>query len=144
MPKLNGHADPFDPDSLRLQGKAQDVLRQRLQVRRPRHRPSGRFVKGPIPLDWLLSAGQLPHHALHIGMLLWFEAGCRRKRTVAFCLARGQGMRLSGDTTRRALRALERAGLVSVVRQPGRGLEVTLLDAPAVDEGGLSHGPIRS
>jgi hypothetical protein len=34
---------------------------------------------------------------------------------------------------RRALRELERVGLVSVQRQPGHGLEVTLLDAPDND-----------
>jgi hypothetical protein len=31
---------------------------------------------------------------------------------------------------RRGLRDLERAGLVTVQRRPGRGLEVTLLQAP--------------
>jgi DNA-binding GntR family transcriptional regulator len=40
-------------------------------------------------------------------------------------------MGLSEDTTRRALHRLEAAGLVSIVRKPGRGLEVTILDTPA-------------
>jgi hypothetical protein len=31
---------------------------------------------------------------------------------------------------RRALRSLEAAGLVTILRKPGRGLEVTLLEAP--------------
>jgi hypothetical protein len=136
MTASNGRVDPFDVEALRLQGEALDELRKRPRAARPRHRPGGRFLKGPVPLDWLLAAGRLPHHALHVGILFWFEAGCRRNRTVAFCLSRGQDMGLGEDTTRRALRALERVGLVSVVRRPGRGLEVTLLDAPAAERDG--------
>jgi hypothetical protein len=34
------------------------------------------------------------------------------------------------QAARRALRSLEDAGLVTVLRKPGRGLEVTLLEAP--------------
>jgi DNA-binding GntR family transcriptional regulator len=40
------------------------------------------------------------------------------------------GLGLSEHTARRALRLLEAAGLVSVLRKPGRGLEVTVMDVP--------------
>jgi hypothetical protein len=35
---------------------------------------------------------------------------------------------VSEQAARRALQVMEREGLVSVLRKPGRGLEVTLLD----------------
>jgi DNA-binding transcriptional regulator YhcF (GntR family) len=69
---------------------------------------------------------------LHAALLLWFEAGCRKSRTVPFNRARAAEFRLSPDTMSRALRQLETAGLVSIQRPPGRCLRVTILDAPAV------------
>jgi hypothetical protein len=69
---------------------------------------------------------------LALALCLWREAGRRRCRTVKLSLTRvGLGVREA--TARRALRSLEAAGLVSVLRKPGNGLEVTLLDAQAVN-----------
>jgi hypothetical protein len=52
------------------------------------------------------------------------------RRTVLFCLTRAAAEGIPTTTARRAVRELERAGLVAICRKPGRGLEVTLLDAP--------------
>ena len=120
--------DPFDPEALRLADAYVGARIGGPTKRQPRRLPGGGFLKGPIPLAWLLAAGRLPHRALLVGLLVWLEAGIRRKRTVTFCLARGEAMGLGEDTTRRALRQLAAAGLVSIDRRPGRGLEVTLLD----------------
>src|SRR5262245_45526925 len=116
---------PFDPERLRLPPNGPELFSRR-PSRLPRPGKKQPFLKGPIPLAWLTQAGQLPHRALQVGILLWFEAGCRRKRTIRFCYSGGRTMELSRDTTRRGLRELERAGLVSVVRNRGRGLEVTI------------------
>ena len=37
----------------------------------PRHRQGEKFLKGPIPWDWLTKAAQLPGHALHVALVLW-------------------------------------------------------------------------
>jgi hypothetical protein len=124
--------DPFDPDALRLSNANLDIVRRRVPSRPPRHRPGGKFLRGPVPWDWLQQAARLPGSALHAGLLLWFEAGCRRNRTVPINLTRAAEFRLSPDTMSRAVRQLETAGLVSVQRPPGRCLRVTILDAPAV------------
>jgi hypothetical protein len=123
--------DPFDPDALRLSDANLDDPRRRVPSRPPRHQPGGKFLRGPIPWDWLLQAGRLPGSALHAAMLLWFEAGCRKTRTVSFNRTRAAEFQLSPDTMSRALRELEAAGLVSILRPPGRCLRVTIHDAPA-------------
>jgi hypothetical protein len=51
---------------------------------------------------------------------------------VPLSLARA-GLGVSECAARRALRSLVAAGLVSVLRKPGHGLEVTLLDVPATN-----------
>ena len=126
--------DSFDVEALRLTKGNLDGLVKKPPTRPPRHRRGGLFLKGPVPLAWLTAAGRLPHRALQTGVLLWFEAGCHRHRVVTFCLARGRVMGMGEQTTRRALHQLAAAGLVSISRKPGRGLEVTILDAPEAEE----------
>jgi hypothetical protein len=117
---------PFDLEALRMPGADLEMLRRRPSKKPPRHRPGEGFLKGPIPWPWLVLAARLPGRALPVALLLWREAGCRRRRTVPFCLSRGLKLGVTVGSARRALRRLEAAGLVRVRRLPGRGLEVTL------------------
>jgi len=121
--------DPFDPDSLRLSSTAIPATRPK-PAKLPRHRPGEWFLRGPIPWPWLDAAARLPGKALALSLVLWREAGRRRSRTVKLCL-RWAGLGVKEAAARRALRNLEAAALVRVQRKPGRGLEVTILEAPS-------------
>ena len=123
-------SSPPDPAELRLNPE------RKIPKRRARAAPSGpgrtrRFLKGPVPFDWLKAAGCLPGKALHVGVILWHQVGlCGGDRTVKlrWKLARDLGvLRHSGY---RALTALEAAGLISVVQEPGRSPVVTVCDCP--------------
>lgn len=94
----------------------------------PRHQPGEVFLKGPIPWDWIVQAGQLPGRALHVALVLWREAGCRHSRTVPFRLSLARQFGMHPATARRALHALEKSNLVALRYIPGRHLEVTLQD----------------
>jgi hypothetical protein len=120
--------DTLDLDAFRAPEVGPGAWRNIPSQKPPRHRPGEPFLKGPIPWPWLWRALTLPGKALHVAVLLWKEAGCRRKRTVRFRLAGTAGLGMHPDTARRGLRALEAAGLVSVRHRPGRALEVTLLE----------------
>src|SRR5262249_55807271 len=87
------------------------------------------FLKA-VPMRWLAVAARLPGQCLAVGILLWFWEGRRKSRTFTFCLARGEAFGVSAQAARRALRRLEANGLVTLIRKSGRGLEVTILDAP--------------
>ena len=88
------------------------------------------FVKGPVPLSWIYAAGALPGKALAVGLLLWHEAGCSQSRTVPLRISKARNFGIHHDTAKRAWKALEQAGLISVRHINGRCLEVTILDAP--------------
>jgi hypothetical protein len=118
----------LDLDDLRGPAPDLDALRNRPSRKPPRHRPGEEFLKGPIPWPWLERALTLPGKALHVAILLWKEAGCRRNRTVRFRLAGTAVLGIHPDTAKRGLRALAGAGLVSICHRPGRALEVTLLE----------------
>jgi hypothetical protein len=122
-------AEAFDPETLRGSRVDLAALVKRSSGRPPRHRLGEKFLKGPIPWAWLERAYPLPGKALHVALWLWREAGCRRSRRVPLCLSGELAPGLNRQSARRGLRQLVVAGLVSVRRTPGRGLEVTLLDA---------------
>jgi hypothetical protein len=118
----------LDPEKLRLES-APKHLRETSSRRPPRPRQGEKFLKGPIPLHWLMVAANQPGKALPVAIALWYLSGLKRSCTVALSISSltdfGVG-RLAGY---RGLAALEKAGLVSVVRHPGRKPIVTLLDA---------------
>jgi hypothetical protein len=68
--------------------------------------------------------------ALAVGLILWQRSGVARGRTVPFCQKGAGPEGVSESAARLGIRKLQKAGLVAVVARPGRGLEVTILDAP--------------
>ena len=118
----------FDPERLRLPDSSAPP--KRAEVRRaPRHKPGEKFLKGPIPWEWLTRAARQPGRALHVAIELWRWAGIKRTREVSLSLSSAaQELGTSRSALSRGLRALEVAGLVSVERKAGRKPTVTLLD----------------
>jgi hypothetical protein len=122
--------DAFDVEALRVPSVEFDALRKRPSRKPPRHRQGEPFLKGPIPWRWLEQAMGLPGKALHVALVLWREAGCAKNRTVRLCLSGTLPEGLNEQSARRGLRRLSEAGLVSIRQRSGRGLEVTINDAP--------------
>lgn len=86
------------------------------------------FLKGPVSIDWLGEAARQPGKALHVGVLLWFQAGLKGSRVVSLRPSVRERFGLDRHATARALHALEKAGLVTVNRHRGRSPEVRLLE----------------
>lgn len=124
---------PLDVDALRLQAADQVDLKP---GQPPRHRPGERFLKGPIPMEWLALAAKLPGKALHVGMAVWHLAGMKRSSTVILTASLLRSLGVTRYAARRALKVLEQAQLVSVGRHRGRNPTVVLLEArlPLVSE----------
>lgn len=116
-----------DPNQLRM-----DAPATRPNHKIPRHKVGQKFLKGPIPLDWLSLAAIQPGKTLHVAIALWFWVGLRKSCQVGLSMAwleKTFGMnRYAGY---RGLATLERAGLISVVRHQGRKSLVTLLEISA-------------
>jgi hypothetical protein len=133
--------DPFAPDRWEISNNKEQASARPLKEKGSQTRRAQRFLKGPVPWPWLRRAMTLPGKALAIGLILWLRRGITGRRTVHFCLSRAEG--ISPKSARCAIRRLEAAGLIEVVRQPGRGLKVTILGAPAeADESGPRSSPI--
>lgn len=108
------------------------------RTRMPRYIRDERFVQGPIPMGWLSGAAALPGKALHLALAIWMVAQIADSQTGLRLNARILGeLALDRYAKYRALRHLERAGLIAVSRGAGRKEVIAiLLASPRADQPG--------
>lgn len=97
--------------------------------------PVEKFIKGPIPLDWISRANALPGKAGAVGLALWFLAGVQGSRTVKLT---GEVEKIAGcgrKAVYRALDALQAVGLIASDRKTGARAVVALLNCHNASRG---------
>jgi hypothetical protein len=119
---------PIDPDQFRLPSVPQPAAPVRVSL--PTHKKGERFLKGPIPMSWLITAARQGGKAFHVGVALWHLAAMKNSARVSLSGSVLTSFGVSRYSTSRALESLEGAKLVEVERHPGRRSVVTILDAP--------------
>jgi hypothetical protein len=78
--------------------------------RKPRKpRFTGNFLKGPIPIAWLMEASALPGKAFQTGIVLWYLCGLRKKETVILANELLEQFHISRQAKYRCLKALQGA-----------------------------------
>ena len=90
-----------------------------------------RPLYGPIPWSWWLPASRLSAKSLQVGAVCWLLAGWNRSAEFELALADWAEFGLSRFSASRGLDTLERAGLVSDARRPGRSPVVLIRDPTA-------------
>ena len=113
-----------------------EVVGERLIKPSANKAPRRRFLKGPIPWDWVETASKLPGKALALGMLLWREAGIDGIGPVTITSAKVAALGMDRSAKSRAIADLERAGLVRVERRPRQNPLVTLVETTNLRAGG--------
>lgn len=100
-------------------------------------RVNGEFVKGPLPLNWLSSACNLPGKSpLTVGLAILFEVGRRKSNQIVLTTAICERFGVNRKAKYRGLSALEAAGLIVVTRRPRKNPIITVLDvveSPSTD-----------
>ena len=89
------------------------------------------FVRGPIPLEWLIRATSIPRrNALVVGLVLFYLAGLNKDRTgLVLSVRRCKPFGLERKSVQRGLADLEKLGLIRVSRLTGRSPRVDILSA---------------
>ena len=116
--------EDIDPKKLTLPLVSKHVYKDNKTL--PRHKKGEKFLKGPIPWDWLSMASKQPGKALHVGNVLWFIAGIKNARTIALSGKIMEDMGIKRNAGYRGLAALEEVGLISVTRHRGRCPVITI------------------
>lgn len=88
---------------------------------------AGRFIKGPIPLDWIGRAACLPGKTLHVALALQYLTGLQKTHTVKLGAKALATLGVARDAKYEALDRLQNAGLITVERSRGRAPVVTML-----------------
>src|SRR4051794_28409449 len=134
--------DPWDVERLRLPAECYGEFRPSRRL--PRHGAGEPFIKGPITYRWVTGACGLPGAGLHVATTFRFLC-CRYRGPNRWGLDQvARGLQISLRTARRGLHEAELAGLLSVVREPGCKLAVSVVDPPGGGEKspGPLYGPI--
>jgi DNA-binding transcriptional ArsR family regulator len=117
----------WDPSCLRLDQTG--VKRLQGGTRRGRQ-PSpirDKFIAGPIDVSWVRQASLLGVKALLVGVALWHLKGLRRDNGFLVSNLMLQEWGIQPDAKTRALRKLEKAGLITIDRRGKRSPRVTLV-----------------
>lgn len=103
------------------------VPQNRKGTQKTKQRINGRFIKGPLPWDWLCRAAALTEKSLHVGLGLWFISGLRKSLTVKMQKRVLSELQVSRRSFYKAVDRMVEAGLVLVTRNPGQTYVITLL-----------------
>ena len=117
----------WNPNCLRLDQTA--VTRVQGGTRRGRQRSPIRdkFIAGPIDVSWVCQASRLGVKALLVGLALWHLKALRRDNSFLVSNLMLEEWGIQPDAKRRALGALEKAGLIAIERRGKRSPRVTLI-----------------
>lgn len=93
----------------------------------PRHKIGEKFLKGPIPFNWLCKAAQLPGKSFHVAIVIWFLVGLNKSSTVKLNQSVLTKFGVTRHSKYRALDWLSDAGLIAVEEAKGKNPLVTVL-----------------
>src|SRR5215471_4876608 len=117
MSPLTNNSSNWDPRSLQLD---QVTARRGTRQGRKVSPIQGKFIAGPIPVSWVCQAKRLGVTALLVGLALWHMKGLRKSNTFIVSNLMLRDWEIQPDAKSRALRKLERAGLIRVERRGKR------------------------
>ena len=89
-----------------------------------------RFLRGPIPLEWLGVAASLPGKTINVALALWWRRGMAQGKPFKLTRAALTALNVERDAERKGIARLEQAGLIHVERKPGQRPLISILDLP--------------
>lgn len=114
----------FDIDQLRLKSGTFQVP-SKIVIER---NPSERFIKGPIPIPWLVRAASLPgKYTLRTALVIFYVQGFEQSKKFMLDRFHFDLFGIKKDSARRSLERLRQAGLIGCVKV-GRKFRVTVHD----------------
>ncbi len=119
-----------EPEQLQSLLERQHALRMNLPTKPtrrpsksplPKHRQGEKFIRGPIPFDWLQAALAIGGKAGNLAWAISYRAGIEQQNPIKLTGQTLREFQIAPCTARRLLHDFEQAGLVEVDRKRGRG-----------------------
>ncbi len=99
----------------------------------PRHKTGEKYLKGPIPLNWLCAAAHLPGKSFQVAIAIWYLVGLNRSPTVKLNQVVLTDFGVNRNCKYRALDWLSDAGLIFVQKADGKNPLITVLPIPEAE-----------
>jgi hypothetical protein len=123
----------FDPDRFKVSGTPVDQMTDK-SIATKKVSPVSKqqqFLKGPVPLPWLIKASRCKGQAFIVAIIIWYRCGLQKSNQVTLTSRVLGKFGINRSAKSRALLCLEEAGLIQVERQHGKNPVITILE---VDE----------
>ena len=117
----------WDPSSFRLTSSGLAPPPVDTPRRRKAFTIAGMFIAGPVDVVWLLQARKLGVTALWVGLGLWFLRGLKKSDSFIVSNLLMQTWAVLPDAKSRALKKLERVGLITIEQRGKRSPRITLV-----------------
>jgi len=124
--------DTPNPELLALSKSTQKLTFRQAKQKPPQHRSGEKFLKGPIPFNWLCRAAQLSGKSFQVGVVIWFLAGLNKSATVRLGQSVLNEFGVDRHSKSRALAKLMNARLISIQCAAGCAPVITIL--PVVED----------
>ena len=79
-----------------------------------------KFVRGPVPLPWLLKASAVDSMALSVAWVIWFYCGLNKSQIFKLSNKDLINLGINRQTKSRVLKRLEEAELIKISRCQGK------------------------
>ena len=99
----------------------------------PRHGKGERFIRGPIPLEWMKLASKCGNRSEAVALLLWYAASLQRSNPVRLPKTILDELGVHTRTAKRVLVRMAEFGLVDVEFHRGRSPLVTITQPRATE-----------
>lgn len=87
----------------------------------------GRFIKGPIPLSWIVEACKLGGQVPKLAYVIWYLAGMNKSPWFRLNPGAWKQFSIERHSLYRALNLLEEKGLIEVLRKRGKSAEIRVI-----------------
>jgi hypothetical protein len=92
------------------------------------NKKQGQFLKGPVPLPWLIKASQCSGKTFVVAIVIWFRSGLSKSNQVNLTSKVLKQFGIDRSAKSRAIHHLEDAELITVERKSGKNPVITILD----------------
>ena len=107
--------------------------RSRAELPLPRHARGERFIRGPIPLQWMKLASKCGNRSEAVALLLWYAAGFQRSNPVKLSKKTLAELAIHPKTAKRVLVRMMEFKLVDAEFRRGCSPLVTIRDPNELD-----------
>ena len=120
----------FDPSKLQIdRSQVEQVANQPITEKKvSNNRKQEQFLKGPVPLPWLIKASKCPGKAFIVAIVIRFRKGLCKSNQINLTSTVLKQFGVDRSAKSRALKCLEVAELITVERKSGKNPVITILD----------------